>query len=193
LAVGLVTLVGCGGDDASADVPTSATDEAGSEAVPPEGCTGDRSVEVMTCSGLTNLHVVEAPDYPVVPPVGGDHNQVWANCGYYAGPVPPEFAVHSLEHGAVWIVYADDTGDADDELLRALASADSRLLISELEGAPAPFVLTAWGAQRAVSRLDDPAVAEFIARYQDGAGAPEPGNPCSGGLGRPDVAAPTPS
>ena len=33
----------------------------------------------------------------------GEHNPVWQNCGFYNKPVRDESAVHSLEHGAVWI------------------------------------------------------------------------------------------
>jgi hypothetical protein len=48
-----------------------------------------------------------APDatvnYPQTPPVGGPHNPTWQTCAFYDKPVPSETAVHSLEHGAIWI------------------------------------------------------------------------------------------
>src|SRR3954468_23491462 len=50
-------------------------------------------------------HVTGNVSYPQTPPVGGDHNSVWLNCGIYDQPVPNENAVHDLEHGAVWITY----------------------------------------------------------------------------------------
>jgi len=40
-----------------------------------------------------------------LPPMGGTHNQVWQNCGVYETPLRSDLAVHSLEHGAVWITY----------------------------------------------------------------------------------------
>ncbi len=53
-------------------------------------------------------HLEEPVTYTENPPVGGVHNPVWQNCGYYAAPIPNETAVHSLEHGAIWITYQPD-------------------------------------------------------------------------------------
>ena len=49
------------------------------------------------------------------PPVGGDHNPVWMNCDgdVYKKPIPDVNAVHSLEHGAVWVTYNDKAPAAD--------------------------------------------------------------------------------
>ena len=34
-------------------------------------------------------------------PMGGVHNPVWASCGIYTSEIAPEYAIHSMEHGAV--------------------------------------------------------------------------------------------
>jgi hypothetical protein len=52
---------------------------------------------------LGHTHVPGPVVRSVIPPVGRDHNAVWANCGVYDEPLPNERAVHNLEHGAVWI------------------------------------------------------------------------------------------
>jgi hypothetical protein len=57
--------------------------------------------------------------YVTNPPVGGDHNPVWQNCmgDIYAEPIANEHAVHSLEHGAVWVTYKQGLGaDQVDQL-----------------------------------------------------------------------------
>lgn len=43
-----------------------------------------------------------------VPPAGGEHFNIWQNCGIYAEPIESGNAVHSMEHGALWITYSPD-------------------------------------------------------------------------------------
>ena len=50
-------------------------------------------------------HEIEAGD---LPPVGGIHSPEWQNCGIYDEPVAIENAIHSLEHGALWLAYQPD-------------------------------------------------------------------------------------
>ena len=61
----------------------------------------------------TSNHVEGVVDYPQTPPTGGEHNPAWLNCGVYDQPVPNENAVHSLEHGAIWVTYDPSLSDAD--------------------------------------------------------------------------------
>src|SRR5436190_1168478 len=56
------------------------------------------------------------------PPTGGNHNQYPLTCGYYGQQQPDEFAVHSLEHGAVWIAYDPDLRQADVDVLKQFAA-----------------------------------------------------------------------
>ena len=61
---------------------------------------------LQTFEGLSANHVTSPVQYAQQPPVGGDHTGYWQNCGIYDEPIQPlEPAVHSLEHGAVWITY----------------------------------------------------------------------------------------
>jgi hypothetical protein len=136
---------------------------------------------------VASAHHVDQPvDYPTRPPAGGDHYPVWQNCGFYTEELTDELAVHSLEHGAVWITYAPDADDATRQAIAALAAANPYVLASPYPANPAPVVLTAWGRQAKVQSADDPLVAQFLATYlQDGPTTPEPGAACSGAVGRP--------
>lgn len=64
---------------------------------------------------LTRNHVTKQVSYPMKPPVGGDHNPVWMNCNgnVYKKPIPDMNAVHSLEHGSVWVTYTDKAAASD--------------------------------------------------------------------------------
>lgn len=127
-------------------------------------------------------HVEGIVDYPQHPPVGGDHNAVWLNCGVYTTQVPAENAVHSLEHGAVWITHDPDLDPGQVALLHGLYSAGDYVIISPVPDLPAPVVLSAWGKQLAVDSPEDTRVVDFLRVYERGPQTPEPGAPCSGGI-----------
>jgi len=66
-------------------------------------------------------------DYPgKKPPSGGDHNPVWLTCGAYSQQPPDEYAVHSLEHGAVWITYGSSVAAGRSEERRVGKECRSR-------------------------------------------------------------------
>ncbi|WP_265447254.1 DUF3105 domain-containing protein [Flexivirga meconopsidis] len=129
-------------------------------------------------------HVTTPVSYPQTPPVGGEHNPVWLNCGVYNQPVPNENAVHALEHGAVWVTYREGTSAADVAKLRA-ALPDTYTLLSPIKTQPAPVVITAWGKQLALTGADDKRLPEFIKTYRLGPQTPEPGAACTGGMDAP--------
>ncbi|NKY10877.1 DUF3105 domain-containing protein [Cellulomonas hominis] len=135
--------------------------------------------------GLTFNHVTTAVDYAQDPPAGGDHNAAWLNCGVYTEPVPDENAVHSLEHGAVWITY-DPALPADQvAALEALATGQSYVIVSPYEGLDSAVAASAWGYQLMVDSADDERLAVFVQKYLLNPELAEVGAPCSNGVGVP--------
>lgn len=129
---------------------------------------------------VTRDHTTEKVTYEQSPPVGGDHYPTWLNCGVYPEPVNPELAVHSLEHGAVWVTYRPDLPkDQVDKLTSEVP--DTYMVVSPYADLPAPVVASAWGVQLQLTGVDDPRLEEFIAKYRQGAQTPEPGAACTGG------------
>ena len=128
-------------------------------------------------------HVRGRVAYAQVPPVGGDHDDVWLECGRYDKPLPNENAVHDLEHGVVWITYRPDMSASDVALLAD--SLPTEGIMSPYDGLPAPAVVTVWGIQLQLTGADDPRLPLFIEEYGDGASSPEPGASCAGGAGKP--------
>jgi Protein of unknown function (DUF3105) len=135
--------------------------------------------------GPANQHTQADVDYEQNPPVGGEHNPVWQNCGYYSEPISDENAVHSLEHGAVWITYSPDLPPDEVELLRDIAEGQTFVLVSPREGLPSPVVASAWGKQLALESAEDSDLERFIGAYRQGPDTPEPGAACTGGIGQP--------
>ena len=140
---------------------------------------------IKTFSNLARTHVDGKVTYPQNPPVGGPHNQVWLNCGIYDSPVTNENAVHSLEHGAVWITYQPKLSAADVQHLVSLVKGKPYVILSPYDGLPSPVVASAWGVQLQVQTAYDSRISQFIQKYAQGPQTPEPGAPCSGGTGSP--------
>lgn len=133
---------------------------------------------------LAPSHVTGPVDYAQSPAVGGPHAPQWLNCGVYGAPVPEENAVHSLEHGAVWVTYRPGLASGDVSRLVARLP-DTFVIVSPYPGLRAPVVVSAWGAQVALRGVDDERLGEFVRFYRRGVTTLEPGGPCHGGTGAP--------
>ncbi len=148
---------------------------------------GGTGAEIEGVETFTNetKHVEGTVDYPQNPPAGGPHNQYWLNCGVYDQPQQNENAVHSLEHGAIWVTY-DAARVSGDELatLRSLLPSTYAIL-SPYEGLPSPIVVSGWNTQLKVDSASDPRIAEFFEEYWRSQNVPEPGAPCTGAIDGP--------
>ncbi|NNF62862.1 MAG: DUF3105 domain-containing protein [Acidimicrobiia bacterium] len=151
--------------------------EGGQNDVAPEGVTEFPLAEI------GREHVDGAVAYDLIPPPGGDHNAAWLNCGTYSTPVAPENAVHSLEHGAVWVAYNPDIGQDQIDELAGLGS--NSVIVSPVPGLDTPIAAAAWGARQTFDNAGDPDIRQFIRFYQSAPYAPEPGAACVGGVGTP--------
>lgn len=131
-------------------------------------------------------HTEETVNYPQTPPAGGQHNAVWQNCGYYSEPVRNENAVHSLEHGAVWITYQPDLPKNQVDTIKDLAGNQSHILASPYPDLNSPVVASAWGKQLKLQGANDSGLEQFVSAYREGPQTPEPGAVCTGGTGQPE-------
>ncbi|MET3987234.1 DUF3105 domain-containing protein [Streptomyces sp. PvR034] len=133
---------------------------------------------------LGRTHVDTPVTYPMNPPVGGDHNPRWMNCNgdVYKNPIPEVNAVHSLEHGAVWVTYNDKAAKADVDALAAKVGKTPYTLMSPDKTQSGAIMLSAWGKQLSVDKATDPRVDTFFSTYVQGAQTPEPGAACTSGL-----------
>jgi len=123
--------------------------------------------------------------YQQTPPVGGQHDPAWQNCGIYTAPVPNRNAVHALEHGAVWITYSPTLPADQVALLTSKVKGKTYTMLSPYEGLETPITATAWGLQLKLDKADDPRLDQFIKEYCEGPQTLEPGAACTGGVGKP--------
>jgi hypothetical protein len=130
-------------------------------------------------------HVTEL-DIPVggLPPMGGPHYSAWQNCGIYETVIDPGYAVHSMEHGALWITYHPELPQEQIAALQDRVRGQAYLLLSPYPEQSSPIALTVWDGQLVVEAADDERIDQFIRRYRNARG-PEQGASCSGGVGQP--------
>ncbi len=137
-----------------------------------------------------HAHVSGTVTYDRVPPAGGAHNATPLNCGVYTQPVPNENAVHSLEHGAVWITYLptltpDQVGLLQKLVTSSYVGAERYVILSPFVGLPSPIVASAWGVQLGVDQASDARLSDFIHQFAGSGQGGEAGGPCTGGVGNP--------
>jgi hypothetical protein len=131
---------------------------------------------------LSRDHDWAPQTYEHNPPVGGMHSPVWQQCmgNIYDAVIPNEHAVHSLEHGAVWLAYGTDLTPAEVEVLKKKIKGKQYTMMSPVDDLDAKVSLQAWGYQLKVNDVDDPRIDEFISTLTANATL-EPGASCSGG------------
>jgi Protein of unknown function (DUF3105). len=141
-------------------------------------------------SVTTRPHQAGDLTYPMTPPVGGPHNGYWQNCmgDVYTSEIAEEHAVHSLEHGAVWITYRPDLPQDQIDKLASRVEGREYMLMSPYPNQDSPISLQAWGYQLKVDDADDSRIDDFISALRLNA-SQEEGAACSGGI---TEATPTP-
>jgi hypothetical protein len=124
----------------------------------------DHTTEYFGQDDFVGQHPNEPVLYEQVPPVGGPHAGVPQACGFYSEYIRNENAVHSMEHGAVWVTYQPDLPADQIEDLKQLA-AQPYVLVSPYPGIPAPIVVSAWGHQMTLGSFDEDKINAFREKY----------------------------
>ena len=143
---------------------------------PPEGI----EVYPATTNKTTNAPI----EYDRSPPTNGDHDPLWQNCGVYEKPIKDRHAVHSMDHGVVWITYKPDLPANQTEELRSYGAEDN-VIVSPYPGQDAPVTATSWRVQLELEDANDPRLRQFVDGFRNSELAPLSGNRCTLGVGNP--------
>jgi hypothetical protein len=142
----------------------------------------DQIADVATYEYEAGQHVTTTVAYTENPPVGGEHDPEWADCTgtVYEQDIRHENAVHSMEHGAVWITYdADAISDEDLSTLEDLVDGRSGMMLSPYAGQSSPISLQSWGHQLSVDSASDERVEQYVDFMLFNSDfTPEPGASC---------------
>jgi hypothetical protein len=143
---------------------------------PPEG------IEVYPS---TTNRTVEGPiHYDGKPPTNGNHAPLWQNCGFYQEPIQDRHAVHSMDHGVVWITYRPRLPGQQLETLRSYGN-ENYIIVSPYPGQHAPVIATSWRVQLELDGANDPRLERFVNQFKISELAPLSGNRCTFGVGDP--------
>ena len=181
-----VLLAGCAAESAEEATPAPSASTTTSASPAPSA---SPTAEAPDIEGLEVLaedpshdHVDGPIEYDRIPPLGGEHNARWLACDVYDEEVPVEFAVHSLEHGAVWLAHDPDLAADEVKALAELAETNEEyVLVSPQSGLDSRIVAVTWGAGLEASSAGDPRLADFVEAYAGGGQGGEKGAPCRGG------------
>lgn len=137
-------------------------------------CTGDK------CSGPHIAVGTSHEPYNSNPPSNGPHYDTPAQCKIYDNEIVDESAVHSLEHGAVWITYKDkDDGALREQLIQAVKDEGSgKVLLSPRSKNETAISLVSWGRVLKLDSFDKQKISDYIKLYRNGPTTPEPLAPC---------------
>jgi uncharacterized protein DUF3105 len=144
----------------------------------------DPPEDIEVYPATTNRTVKGPIEYDRQPPTNGDHDPLWQNCGFYEKPIKDRHAVHSMDHGVVWITHRPDLPRRQIEALRPYGD-EGYVIVSPYPGQDAPVIATSWRVQLKLEGAEDPRLRQFVEGFRISEISPLSGNRCAFGVGNP--------
>ena len=143
----------------------------GIQALTPEPLGEDYS-RVMPQEGVAHVSEGTRVLYQSNPPTSGNHWGTPLRDGIYDTEKPDEAAIHSLEHGRVWITYKPDIGQQAIAALKDAIKGQSGVIMSPRVANETDIALAAWMRLDTFNlnedgTIDTKRVLDFIQRYRN--------------------------
>jgi hypothetical protein len=131
-----------------------------------------------TIPSVSREHIRDGSQLVIIagqPPVGGPHFATPQAPGFYESPIPDGNAIHSLEHGVIWISYDPAKLDAGSvEVLRDLwRRYRNDVIVSPRPDNHMAVALASWERLMRLDRADARTIEQFVKTNVNR--APEPG------------------
>jgi Protein of unknown function (DUF3105) len=124
--------------------------------------------------GRYHIDLGATADYKHFPPSSGLHYGKILNWGFYNEPIPPEYWVHSLEHGGVVILYncATTCKDTEDAIWKVVQNAPAedqfnevKILVTPNDKIDHPIIALAWDTELDLEQVDYAVLMDFYNRH----------------------------
>jgi len=112
-------------------------------------------------------HTDQPVAYESSPPVSGQHFQTAAPCGIHAEQIEDEVFVHSLEHGAVAVLY--DPEQVETRTIRDIEALvgefNERTISAPYAGMETPITVASWAEMMRLPEYDEGAIRAYMDEF----------------------------
>ena len=122
--------------------------------------------------GRTHVNEGTRVQYQSNPPTSGDHWPVPLSDGIYDTEKPDEAAVHSLEHGRVWVSYKPSVPEQTKKALEELLKKYNGTVLTPRSANETDIALAAWNRSDTFNlnpdgAFDESRITDFINRWRN--------------------------
>ncbi len=142
----------------------------------PEKIEFEQEVEIISLEGRVQEFPIEGREhisrstvvtYNTNPPTSGNHLVDVESWGVYGKEIEDKAAVHSLEHGGIWITYKD----VDKETVKVLNELGREnpqsVVVSPRTTNDTPIAVVSWGRMMKLDKLDKALVQKYTKTYKN--------------------------
>jgi len=113
--------------------------------------------------GREHIQIGAAHDpYHSNPPTSGPHYEKPADFGIYDRELPDEQLVHNLEHGGIWISYANLSAGEIKQLSSLAKSYPQTVIMTPRAKNESRIALASWGMLLKLEKIDEKVIQNFI-------------------------------